>query len=435
MTKKSLAPSDSSSGSVDGLEPGALADRQLALDRERTKRFPELFVRKLQRMSSSPLAYLRGAAPLFFEILAARPELASGPAGEGWIVGDMHLENFGAYRPDPLGAAEPTASEATAKKNRIVRFDLNDFDDAIIGPWRFDVLRLTTSLLLGGRELGANGLVALDLCDRLLDAWARSAFDKAPVPKDVPAPIGALIEQVRERSKTALLDARTAVTGGKRHFVRGPRYADLPAEVVSAVPAAFEGYVAGLSDEDRPHKGSLEIIDCALRIAGTGSLGGLRIGVLVKGKGGSDGAWIFDMKEQGEPSASAICGGPPALVPAERVCTAFRACVERPAQMLGSTTLRGSGGSSKLSMFVRKLSPQEDKLNLRRLKEADLPDLATYLGALLGSAHARAATKAPKRWAAADLATIREHAIALAGIHEAVYLELCERMRTLLPKA
>lgn len=432
MTKKSLAPSAADAA---GLDPGALADRQLLLDRERTKRFPDLFIRKLQRMSSSPLAYLRGAAPLFFEILAARPELASGPAGEGWIVGDMHLENFGAYRPDPLGAAEPSDHEPTAKKSRIVRFDLNDFDDAIIGPWRFDVLRLATSILLGGRELGANGLVALDLCDRLLDAWARSAFDKAPVPKDAPAPIAALVEQVRDRSKTALLDARTAVTGGKRHFVRGPRYADLPADVVSAVPAAFEGYIAGLSEDDRPHKGSLEIIDCALRIAGTGSLGGLRIGVLCKGKGGADGAWIFDMKEQGGPSASAICGGPPALVPAERVCTAFRACVERPAQMLGSTTLRGSGGSTKLSMFVRKLSPQEDKLNLRRLKEADLPGLATYLGALLGSAHARAATKAPKRWAASDLAQIREHAVALAGIHEAVYLELCERMRALLPKA
>jgi uncharacterized protein (DUF2252 family) len=429
VSKKSSSPVSA----ADGLDPAALAGRQLALDRERTKRFPELFVRKLQRMSSSPLAYLRGAAPLFFEILAARPELASGPAGEGWIVGDMHLENFGAYRPDPLGVSETSDHEPTAKKNRVVRFDLNDFDDAVIGPWRFDVLRLATSLLLGGRELGANGLVALDLCDRLLDAWARSAFDKEPVPKVTPAPIAALVEQVRDRSKTALLDARTAVTDGKRHFVRGPRYADLSAEVVSAVPAAFEGYVAGLSDEDRPHKGSLEIIDCALRIAGTGSLGGLRIGVLVKGKGGADGAWIFDMKEQGDPSAATICGAP-SMVPAERVCTAFRASVERPAQMLGHTTLRSSAGSTKLSMFVRKLSPQEDKLNLRRLKEQDLPGLATYLGALLGSAHARAATKAPKRWAASDLEVIRSHAIALAGIHEAVYLELCERMRPLLPK-
>ena len=410
-------------------EAGALADRQLTLDRERTKRFPDLFVRKLQRMSSSPLAYLRGAAPMFFEILRDRPELAEGPGGEGWIVGDMHLENFGAYRPDPLGAADDSPKD-NAKK---VRFDLNDFDDAIVGPWRLDVLRLATSLLLGGRELGASGIVALSLCDLLLDAWARSAFDGAPLPDVLPAPIVLLTEQVRARSKTALLDARTAVTAGKRHFVRGPRYADLPAPVVAAVPEAFTVYIEGLPPEDRPHKGSLDIVDCALRIAGTGSLGGLRIAVLVKGKGGPDGAWIFDMKEQGEPSASTLLGAP-AMVPADRVTTAFRKSVERPPRMLGSTFIRNTSDTEKLSMFVRKLSPQEDKLNLRRLRGADLPSLATYLGALLGSAHARAATKVPKRWAAADLATIRGHAISLAGMHEAIYLELCERMRPLLPK-
>jgi len=42
--------------------------------------------------------------------------------------------------------------------------------------------------------------------------------------------------------------------------------------------------------------------------------------------------------------------------------------------------------------------------------------------------------KVPKRWATSDLATVRAHAITLAGIHEAVYLALCEQMRTLLPK-
>ncbi|CAN5925440.1 hypothetical protein BH11MYX4_BH11MYX4_65550 [soil metagenome] len=412
------------------LDPWALADRQLMLDRERTKRFPDLFARKLVRMGASPLAYLRGAAPIFYDLLAARPDLAEGPAGEGWLVGDMHLENVGAYRTDPLGASEPNGETAGSKKQREVRFDLNDFDDAIVGPWRLDVLRLATSLLLGGRELGASGRVALDLCDCLLEAWARSAFDGAALPAQ-PAPVVALCEQVRDRSKTALLDARTAVTGGKRHFVRGPRYADLPAEVVDAVPAAFEAYIAGLPDEDRPHKGSLEIVDCALRIAGTGSLGSLRIAVLVKGKGGADGGWIFDLKEQGDPSASTVLGAP-ALVPAERVATAFKTAVERPMRMIGCTVIRGSAATTKLSMFVRKLSPQEDKLNLKRLRGEDLPALATYLGALLGAGHARAATKVPKRWAASDLAVVRAHAVTLAGIHEAIYLALCERMRTLL---
>jgi uncharacterized protein (DUF2252 family) len=392
-------------------DPAALADRQLELDRERTARFPFLLTRKLQRMSASPLAFLRGAAPLFYEMLKTSTHLADGPAGEGWLVGDLHLENFGAFR-------------AEAKDAKTV-FNLNDFDDAIIGPWRFDVVRLTTSLLLGGRELGASGIVALELLDRLLDAYVRSAFDGAPPPV-APAPVKTLVDQVRSRPKLALLDARTRVEkGGKRRFIRGPRYVDLDASISDAVPKAFATYVESLPKESRPKsEGALDIVDAALRIAGTGSLGGLRVAVLVAGKGDN---WIFDLKEQGDPSASTVLGAPK-MVPAERVATGFRACVESPARMIGTTTL------AKLSMFGRRLAPQEDKLNYRGLKSADLPDLATYLGALLGAAHARGATKAPKaRWSKPDLTAIRERSIALAGIHEAIYLALCDRMRELLP--
>jgi uncharacterized protein (DUF2252 family) len=423
------------------LDPIALAERQMELDRERTKRFPELHARKMLRMSASPLAFLRGAAPLFYEMLAARPDLAAGPPGpEGFIVGDMHLENFGAYRPDAPVPGEPASARddaagaragAGAKKSAV--FDLNDFDDAIVGPWRLDVLRLTVSLLLGGRELGASGVVALSLVDRLLEAWAESAFDEARQPPEPPEPVRALIEQVRSRSKTELLDARTKLQGGKRRFVRGPRYADLPKGIADEVPDAFARYAKALPERDRPQKASLEILDFALRIAGTGSLGGLRVAVLVKGKGGPDGAWIFDMKEQGAPSAAPLLGAPAipgARTPAERVVVAFRACVERPPRMIATTTL------GDLSLFVRRLSPQEDKLNLRRLRGADLPALATYLGALLGAAHRRGATKPPKtRWAKADVAAVRDHAIYLGGIHEAVYLALCERMRHVLPEA
>jgi len=421
------------------LEPGALAERQLESDRARTARFPELLARKMTRMSASPLATLRGAAPLFFEILRARPELAEGPGGEGWIVGDLHLENFGAYKPDPLAVDSPVSGDGKgdakdkdpkdAKKQRHARFDLNDFDDATIGPWRLDVLRLTTSLLLGGRELGANGVVSLTLCDALLEAWARSAFEHAPLPP-APPPVEALVEQVRNRSRAALLGARTQVVSGKRRFVRGPRYADLPADVLAAVPSAFERYAAALPDEDRPAKAALEIVDLALRIAGTGSLGGLRVAVLVKGKGTPEGHWIFDMKEQGSPSSEPVVQVPAALAPAERVMSGFRGCVERPPRMMGSTRLEGAGSFSGLSMFVRRLSPQEDKLDLRRLRAADLPALAAHLGGLVGCAHARGATKPPRaRWSPSDLSLLRRHAIALAGMHEAVYLALCERMR------
>src|SRR5512141_2058782 len=47
-------------------DPIALAQQQLDRDRSATARFPGLFERKLARMAASPLAYLRGTAPLFY---------------------------------------------------------------------------------------------------------------------------------------------------------------------------------------------------------------------------------------------------------------------------------------------------------------------------------------------------------------------------------
>src|SRR5262249_32961244 len=144
---------------MEALDPARLAERQLELDRARTARFPDLLARKLVRMSASPLAFLRGAAPLFYEILHARRDLEDGPPGEGWLVGDAHLENFGAYRPDPYG------DDGHKGPKKAAVFNLNDFDEAVVAPWRWDVLRLTTSLILGGRELGADGMRVLGLSE------------------------------------------------------------------------------------------------------------------------------------------------------------------------------------------------------------------------------------------------------------------------------
>jgi len=413
------------------VDPIALARRQISADRARTKRFPELFERKLARMAASPLAFLRGSAPLFYDLLAAHPALAEGPRGKGWIAGDLHLENFGAYRPLP-----PDAAGAKAPRGDVA-FDLNDFDDAVIGPWRLDVLRLTTSLILGGRELGAGGRRVLELAHELLDAYVEAAFDpggprgraskraaRGRRGEEEPGPVTRLVDQVADRTRKELLDARTEVVHGQRRFVRGPRYADLPADLARRAPRAFERYVSQIEEELRPPPQAMEVVDLAWRIAGTGSLGGLRIAVLVRGKGGSDGNWVFDMKEQGTPSAARLLGKPSRkdrLDPAQRVVTAFRSCVARPPKLLGTTELAG------LSLFVRKLAPQEDKLDLATLRDVDLDPLAKYLGALVGRAHARAAKKRPERpWTREECALLLDRAIAIAGAHEATYLALCK---------
>jgi len=400
------------------VDPLRLAKRQLDIDRERTERFPHLLAHKAERMAQSPLALLRGSAPLFYELLERHPELAEGPRGEGWVVGDAHLENFGAYRPEPLSVSETKATRAEER----VAFDLNDFDEAFVGPWRVDVLRLLTSVLLGGREMGADGPRALSLCDALLDAYVGAAFHARRTPAP-PRAVKALVDKVRSRTREELLDGRTRVVRGERRFVRDARYESVGPKLRARAERALRKYAGQLPAPERPPAEALEVIDVAFRVAGTGSLGCLRLALLARGKGGRDGAWIFDMKAEGTPSSACLVR-PPRLEPAERVLEALRSCLEHPPRMAGTTRLRGT------SMFVRRLAPQEDKLDYTKLNADDLEPLVRHLGARLGAAHRRGARRVREEpWSEKARARLLARAIALAGVHEATYLAYCDLVR------
>ncbi|HXK20353.1 MAG TPA: DUF2252 family protein, partial [Polyangiaceae bacterium] len=197
------------------------------------------------------------------------------------------------------------------------------------------------------------------------------------------------------------------------------RYSDVSDEIVRAVPEALALFAERSAATGGPRLEQLEVLDVAFRIAGTGSLGSFRIAVLTRGKGGDDGSWLFDLKEQAGSSVDILQPRTPSASRAAEVEEAFRACIEQPPRMLGTSQLAG------YDVLVRRLTPQEDKLSLARLKPEELGPLATYLGALLGAAHRRGRSGTVAAWSARDRAGILERAVALAGIHEAVYLELC----------
>ncbi len=388
-------------------DPLDAAKRQLDRDKQATSQFPALFAQKLTRMSASPLAYLRGTAPLFYELLTQHPELADGPAGEGWLVGDAHLENFGAYR--------------TADADESAVFDVNDFDEAIIGPLRWDVLRLLTSMILGGRELGSNGKQSVALCSSILEGYVE-ALAQNSIPKELPACVRRLLDKVQARTHKDLLDKRTERVGNARRFVRGDRYPDLAPDLLPKARAAFANYVERLDPNGKLPRDHFAVEDVAFRVAGNGSLGSLRIAVLTRGKGEIDNRWIFDMKSEGAPSAQGLLPAP-TEAPAERVRTATLICLKHPPRMIGTTELDGK------SLFVRRLSPQEDKLDLTHMKAEELPALARYLGALLGRVHARGAKTPPAAsWTQPELQTLIDHAIAVAGLHESAYLAMCRTL-------
>jgi uncharacterized protein (DUF2252 family) len=110
-----------------------VTERIIAFNRSR---LPKMRPLKYRLMLENAFRFFRGTCHLFYEDLAAAGKVPMGPLG--WICGDLHLENFGSYRSD----------------NDQVYFDLNDFDEAILAPVTWEVVRLTTSIFVGFGSLG-----------------------------------------------------------------------------------------------------------------------------------------------------------------------------------------------------------------------------------------------------------------------------------------
>ncbi|HTQ21928.1 DUF2252 domain-containing protein [Mycobacterium sp.] len=95
-------------------------------------RLPELVPLRFARMLADPFSFYRGSAAVMAADLAASP--SSGI--EILCCGDAHVCNFGLY----------------AAPHRSIVFDLTDFDEAAVAPAEWDVKRLITSAIVGGRH-------------------------------------------------------------------------------------------------------------------------------------------------------------------------------------------------------------------------------------------------------------------------------------------
>ena len=79
-------------------------------------------------MMQSPFAFYRGSAALMAADLAATPK--SGLTVQA--CGDAHLMNFGGF--------------ATPERNLV--FDINDLDETLPAPWKWDLKRLVASVVI-----------------------------------------------------------------------------------------------------------------------------------------------------------------------------------------------------------------------------------------------------------------------------------------------
>jgi len=339
-------------------------------------RDPERLAMKYAKLAQDPFLFLRGTCHLFYDSLPDLPVFRDVPLA--WCCGDLHFENFGSYKGD----------------NRLVYFDINDYDEAALAPLTWDMVRLLTSIQCGAEALKANAAEALAAGAACLDAYRLALMAGKPLWVERETSGGLvreLLSGLQGRERTDFLDKRSVRKGRRR---------SLKVDGVKALPAtdAQKGVVAGFMArfaETQPDPGFFKVLDIARRIAGTGSLGLERFVVLVEGKGSPDGNYLIDLKEAKSsalaPRLARLGIAEPAtadeasrIVTAQKRMQAIDHAFLQPVQMEGRPYI------------LKDLQPSEDRVAIGEWgKKLDrLRDVAATMGRILAWDQLRASGRA-----------------------------------------
>ena len=341
-----------------------------------TGRDPERLAMKYSKMRADAHTFLRGTAALFYSQLHLPRALRAAPLA--WICGDLHLENFGAF----LGG------------NRLVYFDINDFDEATLAPCSWDLLRLLTSLELASDAHRRSAKARREQRGMFLDSYMlalRSGKARWVERRVARGPIRRLLKRAANRSQHDLLAERAQqVKGGWRLLVNGKRALPLHKSDRARVRTLSRAALTG--SDGAP---AMRLVDSARRIAGTASLGLERYVVLARLRSDPNLYRLLDIKAARPPSLPSNPRAPAWSCPAARIVAIQQLLQAAAPQPLLAAELANS------SFVVRELQPQQDRIAAAALFESDR-DLHGFLqdiGAIVAWSHLRGAA----RWGAASV--------------------------------
>ena len=306
-------------------------------------RNPELLKLKYKKLATDPFYFFRGTCHLFYEDLSQNSGMNLAPLT--WICGDLHLENFGSYKGD----------------NRLVYFDINDFDEAVIAPCTWEIVRFITSIIVGSRTLGIDEKESLNLSELYLKTYSQTlSKGKAKTVEKETAKglVKDLLESLKKRNRADFLDKRTQEKKGKRRLIVDNK------RIIPATAAEQENVqklIKNWHHTTNQNADFYQILDIQKRIAGTGSLGLERYIILVEGNGSPDENYLLDFKETQSSSLQPYLpvSQPQWETPAKRVVA-----IQQRLQGTSRALLEAINDSDK-SYLLRELQPEEDAVNLQ----------------------------------------------------------------------
>lgn len=333
-------------------------------------RLPGMLQLKYAAMAENAFRFYRGTCHLFYEDLSKVTDFPASPAA--WICGDMHIENFGSYKGD----------------NRLVYFDLNDFDESILAPCLWEISRMATSIFLAFEELKIAKAEALRVVKHFINNYAGTLAKGKAIsidPRTARGIVCDFLTQVEKRKPRELLRKRTTESK-KGKLMLSVDYEkhislddELKVELMKHVGQWIKGSTAAALD--------FRVKDCVFRIAGTGSLGVKRYVFLMRSHIERHKYLLLDMKQAAPSSLKPYVAlkQPTWKNEAERVIDLKERMQNVAPALLGTTHFKGD------SFVVQEMQPMEDRINFELIKDQyrDIDRVICDMATLAASAQLR----------------------------------------------
>ncbi len=326
---------------------------------------PQAYRRKFRKMAADPFKFYRGSAPLFYADVADDDDpWADERTSRVWIQGDLHAENFGTYM-DGAG---------------ILVFDVNDFDEAYLGHFTWDLKRLAASLALIAFAKALSDDTVRDMVTAFVTSYAEQVRSFAEGDTDrsfrltletTQGELHEVLLAARLASRLELLGGLTTVEHHDRHFADGPGVRRLDDAEREQVEAAYADYLETIPERKRHHSISYRVKDVVGRMgAGIGSAGLPAYNLLIEGNTQAlQDDVVLTMKQGKVPAPSQV-------VTDERVRSYFehqghrtavsqRALQANADPWLGWCTLGGEG------QVVQEMSPYQADIDWDGVQEPD----------------------------------------------------------------
>jgi len=395
---RTLTPLDSHAEFV----PTRTRDPVGRLSEQAATRLPELVPIRNGRMLASPMAYYRGAALPMTVDLAGTP--VSGLRVQ--LCGDAHLANFGAF----------------ASPGRRLVFDINDFDEALPGPFEWDVKRLAASFAVAGRTngFGAKARRAITVTvaatyRTTMRAFARQtrmqvwyshldvedavAAHRSEMRRKQVTAIEAMLAQAQTRNSDQAMRKLTKVVDGHRRIISDPPtlvpIEELMANVQSdqiyeVLRSVFVKYRRSLQSDRRRLLEQFEVVQVARKIVGVGSVGQRAWVLLLED---DEHEPMFLQAKQAQASVLAdYCGRSRYRNQGERVVAAQHLMQALSDIFLGWTNVVGPDGVDQ-DYYVRQLRDWKFSFPIDQMRPEGMTVYARLCAWTLARAHARSSDR------------------------------------------